>query len=112
MHLQVQFYLTDCIIDEDIGSLSDSSSKVISDEEEVGNDGIADVPKTLTAVDLFVQRQEKLMKKKESIALVASQLVENPEGNVGENSFIPMTLSLFSFPQIDWSIETATFAVH
>lgn len=36
----------------------------------------------MTAVELFVQREEKLAKKKESIAAIVSQLMENPEGNV------------------------------
>lgn len=36
----------------------------------------------LTAVELFVQREEKLTERKASISLIESQLVENPEGNV------------------------------
>ena len=39
----------------------------------------------LTTVELFVQREEKLAKKKESIAAIVSQLMENPEGNVGKD---------------------------
>ncbi len=45
-----------------------------------------DCPPTrvLTTVELFARCEEKLTEKKETIATVTSQLLENPEGNVTE----------------------------
>jgi hypothetical protein len=50
------------------------------EQEEEGGGAETGVP--LTAVELFVQREEKLVKKKEAIALIQSQLMKNPEGDV------------------------------
>ena len=56
-----------------------------TDEEEGGamhGSVASDVPEVMTTTELFARRQEKLAEIKEAIASHASQLMEDPEGNV------------------------------
>ena len=47
------------------------------------------VPEVLTAAELFARRQLKLTEKKETIAEVASLVIESPEENVCTASLVP-----------------------
>ena len=53
-------------------------------EGEEGEKDEEEPPRVLTAAELLAECEEKLAKKKESISLIESQLVENPEGSVSE----------------------------
>ena len=71
------------------------------------------VPQILTTADLFSRRQEKLDEKKESIAFIASQLMENPEANVRKKfaqrniaKRIEMVLIC-----IDWTAKAVTYVM-
>ncbi len=52
------------------------------DDEKRDEEGQEERSAPLTAAEQFIQREEKLLKKKESMSLVVSQLMANPEGNV------------------------------
>lgn len=52
------------------------------DDEKRDEEGQEERSAPLTAAEQFIQREEKLLKKKESMSLVVSQLMANPEGNI------------------------------
>ena len=59
----------------DVSEPSSSSSSVLEEET-------AEVPPSISMVELFALRSRKLIEKKELIALTSSKLMEGPEENV------------------------------
>lgn len=75
-----------CVVAEQDPDASSPPTSEVGPAKASSDDEKCTPKAALTAVELFVQTEERLAEKKETISLVGSQLMENPEGNVQQST--------------------------